>query len=134
MTNKQFAILIAILLVAAVIIAVAQNPTLTPYQFSVNNVSHTSCTVVAATTQYCYASDGPYVSINGAAYVSMLPGGTAAITATSPLVVSGSVVSCPTCATTPVSIPFSQVTGQIAPSQVPALTTTVTSNATTIVQ
>ena len=86
MTNKQFAILIAVLLVAVASIAVAQNPTLTPYQFSVNNVTHTSCTVVAATTQYYYASDGPYVSINGAAYVSMLPGGTAAITATSPLV------------------------------------------------
>jgi hypothetical protein len=78
MTNKQFAILIAILLVTVAIIAVAQNPTLTPYQFSVNNVTHASCTVVAATTQYCYASDGPYVSINGAAYVSMLPGAPAA--------------------------------------------------------
>ncbi len=66
------------LLVAVAIIAAAQNPTLTPYQFSVNNVAHTSCTVVAATTQYCYASDGPYVSINGAAYVSMLPGAPAA--------------------------------------------------------
>ena len=58
-------------------IARAQNPTLTPYQFGVNNVTHASCTVVAATTQYCYASDGPWVSINGAAYVSMMPSGTA---------------------------------------------------------
>jgi hypothetical protein len=78
-------------------IAHAQNPTLTPYQFSVPNVTHTSCAVVASTTQYCYASDGPYVSINGATYVSMLPGagGLTAVTATAPLTAtpSGSTVN-----------------------------------------
>jgi hypothetical protein len=69
-------------------IARAQNPTLTPYQFGVNNVTHASCTVVAATTQYCYASDGPWVSINGAAYVSMMPSTSAQLTATAPLAIS----------------------------------------------
>jgi hypothetical protein len=77
--------------------AKAQNPTLTPYQFGVNNVPHTSCTVVASSTQYCYVSDGPYVSINGAAYVLMLPssGGITTVTATAPLTAttSGSTVN-----------------------------------------
>jgi hypothetical protein len=66
----------------------AQNPALTPYQFSVSNVTHTSCTVLASTTQYCYASDGPYVSINGAAYVSMLPTSSSPVTVTPPLTIT----------------------------------------------
>jgi hypothetical protein len=49
----------------------AQNPTLTPYQFAVS-APHTNCVVIASQTNYCFASDGPYVSIAGAAYVSML--------------------------------------------------------------
>lgn len=54
------------------------------------------------------------------------------ISATAPISVSGNVISCPTCATTPISIPFSQITGQIAPSQVPPISTTVTSTSTAI--
>ena len=73
MTNKQFLILLLTLLTSVAIIAMAQNPNLTPYQFTVGT-PHTSCNVSAAgQANYCYGSDGPYVSINGAAYVSMLP-------------------------------------------------------------
>jgi hypothetical protein len=50
----------------------AQNPTLSPYQYAVNNAPHTNCVVVTGQTNYCNASDGPYVSILGAPYVSML--------------------------------------------------------------
>ena len=74
------AVILTVTVVQQITPAHAQNPALTPYQFSVSNVTHTSCTVLASTTQYCYASDGPYVSINGAAYVSMLPGPAAAVT------------------------------------------------------
>jgi hypothetical protein len=97
MTNKQFLILLLTLLTSVAIIAMAQNPNLTPYQFTVGT-PHTSCNVSAAgQANYCYGSDGPYVSINGAAYVSMLAGAPAAITATAPLVMSGSTLSCPSC-------------------------------------
>jgi hypothetical protein len=82
-----FAILVAVVWQPSQV-AKAQNPTLTPYQFSVSNVPHTSCTVSASTTQYCFASDGPYVSISGAAYVSMLPNAGVTITGTDPIAVS----------------------------------------------
>lgn len=70
--------------------------TIPPYQFGVGSFTHTSCVVVPSTTQYCYASDGPFVSILGGAYVSMLPGGTN-LTGTAPINVTDGVVSCPTC-------------------------------------
>lgn len=68
----------------------AQNPTLTPYQYGVNNVPHTSCVVVASSTQYCNASDGPFVSINGAAFVAMLPVAGTTLTGADPINISSS--------------------------------------------
>lgn len=45
--------------------------TTAPWQVGVGPATHTSCTVLAGTTQYCFASDGLWVSLNGAAYVQM---------------------------------------------------------------
>ena len=36
--------------------------------------THTACTVPAATTQMCLASDGLWLSVNGAAYVQVQTG------------------------------------------------------------
>ncbi len=50
-----------------------------PWQVGVSTATHTSCTVVASTTQFCFANDGIWQSINGAAYVQVAPG-TAGVT------------------------------------------------------
>lgn len=40
-----------------------------PFSYAVGIATHTSCpAVITGTTQYCYPSDGPYVSINGGAW------------------------------------------------------------------
>ena len=41
---------------------------------SVVAATHTSCTVTASTTQICFASDGLWLSVNGAAYVQVQTG------------------------------------------------------------
>lgn len=48
--------------------------TTAPWQVGVSSATHTSCTVVTGTTQYCFASDGLWVSLNGAAYVQVQTG------------------------------------------------------------
>jgi hypothetical protein len=42
-----------------------------PFQMAVGTATHASCTVTAATTQYCFASDGLWVSLAGAAYTQI---------------------------------------------------------------
>jgi hypothetical protein len=42
-----------------------------PFQMAVGSITHTSCTVTASTTQYCFASDGLWVSLNGAVYTQI---------------------------------------------------------------
>src|SRR6185312_11724372 len=49
----------------------AQNPDLTPYQFTVVG-AHSLCTVATGQTRYCFASDGVFQSLNGAAYASLV--------------------------------------------------------------
>jgi selenophosphate synthetase-related protein len=41
---------------------------------SVVAAAHTSCTVTASTTQVCFATDGLWLSVNGAAYVQVQTG------------------------------------------------------------
>jgi hypothetical protein len=48
----------------------AQAQSANPWQVSVVG-AHTLCTVTPATTQYCFASDGLWMSLNGAAYVQL---------------------------------------------------------------
>jgi len=49
----------------------AQNPTLSPYEFQVVSATHTSCVVVTGATSYCFASDGEYQSLSGAAFTQL---------------------------------------------------------------
>ena len=53
-----------------------------PYSYSVGPATHTSCPAVVATlTMYCFPADGPYVSINGAAWQPIpLTSGVAGVT------------------------------------------------------
>lgn len=53
---------------------VAQSP---PIQIQ-SSISHTACTVTASTTTYCFANDGLYVSLNGAAFTQI--GGSTGVT------------------------------------------------------
>lgn len=65
--------------VAVVILAASaglQSQTLPPLQFSVGTALHTACIPVQSVTTYCFADDGPFVSIHGGAWQSMI-GGTA---------------------------------------------------------
>lgn len=41
-----------------------------PWQVGVTGL-HTACTTTAGATSYCFASDGLWVSLNGAAYVQV---------------------------------------------------------------
>lgn len=57
-----------------------QNPALTPGYWTVSaSVSHTNCPVTAGLTTYCYAGDGLWVSLNGAALVQLGAGGVTSI-------------------------------------------------------
>jgi hypothetical protein len=49
----------------------AQNPDLSPYLYSVNG-PHTQCLIIPNTTRYCMADDGPFWSLKGAVYISMI--------------------------------------------------------------
>jgi hypothetical protein len=42
-----------------------------PFQMAVGTGLHTACTVTTGTTQYCFAADGLWVSLNGAAYAQI---------------------------------------------------------------
>jgi hypothetical protein len=41
------------------------------FEMGVGTDLHTSCTVLASTTKYCFAADGLYISLNGAAYAQI---------------------------------------------------------------
>lgn len=45
-----------------------------PWQVTVGPATHTACTVAPALTQMCLASDGLWLSVNGAAYVQVQTG------------------------------------------------------------
>lgn len=59
------------LLISTIRIVRAQNPTLTPTQFSVGTGTHLNCTLVASETTYCFASDGVWQSLAGGAYTPL---------------------------------------------------------------
>src|SRR6266851_5127033 len=60
------------LFLAGVVISRAQTPN-NPFQLSVSSATHTACTVVAGQTSFCFANDGLWQSIAGAAYVQVAP-------------------------------------------------------------
>lgn len=45
-----------------------------PWQVGVSSATHTSCTVVPSNTEVCFAADGIWVSLSGAAYVPVQTG------------------------------------------------------------
>ena len=78
-------ILIAVLFLAICLVAVgihAQNPALTPSTLTIPAaVLHTNCAVSSGATVYCFAGDGLWISLNGAAFTQAgSGGGTAGVT------------------------------------------------------
>lgn len=70
---KRIVVIVAILIIGVYYVS-AQTPA-PPWQVGVPNASaHTICTVTAGVTQMCLASDGLWLSINGAAYVQVQTG------------------------------------------------------------
>jgi hypothetical protein len=70
MKNKLIILAVAILLFGAWHLGRAQSTT--PFTVIAGSLTHTSCpTVAASTTQFCFASDGLWQSLNGAAYVQL---------------------------------------------------------------
>lgn len=49
--------------------------TATPYQIGVGTAQHSTCAALANVTQYCFAADGLYQSINGGAFTAAFGGG-----------------------------------------------------------
>lgn len=43
-----------------------------PYAFSVSSAQHTACTPIPSVTTYCYADDGAFQSLHGAAFTPMV--------------------------------------------------------------
>lgn len=75
---KNKALWIAVVILAAFVIGKAQGNQ--PFWFSVGPALHTSCTIVPNVTSFCYADDGAYQSIHGAAWVPMGGGGVPGVT------------------------------------------------------
>ena len=76
-------LLLAVAILAGIIIGqqlhVVKAQSGNPLQMQVSGV-HTACTVTAATTSFCFATDGLWQSLNGAAYTQL--GGTASASLT----------------------------------------------------
>lgn len=114
----------------------AQNPTLTPWQFGVNGATHTSCQVVASSTQFCFASDGVWQSINGGAFtqlgtpaagVTSFNGRTGAVTLTKPDVLSTGIS-----ATVTITAPTTSVSPPVVTVAAPTATTTAPTGTVTL--
>jgi hypothetical protein len=93
-----------------------------PWQVAVSSATHTSCTVTASTTQFCFASDGLWVSLNGAAYTQI--GGAAGVISWNGQ--TGAVVY------TPPAPPVISVNGKTGAVVISATTTAATTAATTL--
>jgi hypothetical protein len=46
--------------------------TAVPYQVGVGSATHTSCTIVANATEFCFASDGLWESLSGGPYAQVV--------------------------------------------------------------
>ena len=78
MRNKLIVLAIAVMVFGAWRIGRAQSTT--PFTVIAQSLTHTSCpAVIASTTQFCFASDGLWQSLSGAAY-TQVGGGTAGVT------------------------------------------------------
>jgi hypothetical protein len=64
-------LLLALAAVSAPWVVGLRAQTAIPFQMAVGAATHASCTVTAATTQYCFAADGLWVSLNGAVYTQI---------------------------------------------------------------
>jgi hypothetical protein len=62
----------------------AHAQTISPPIMIQSTIPHTACTVAANVTTYCFASDGLYVSLAGAAFIPMTSG-VASITVCTPV-------------------------------------------------
>jgi hypothetical protein len=45
-----------------------------PFQIQTPGL-HTTCTIVPSQTEFCFAGDGFWISLNGGAYAQVVPGG-----------------------------------------------------------
>jgi hypothetical protein len=94
---------------------------------------HTSCTVAASTTTFCFASDGLWQSLSGAAYVQL----GAAISGVSSITVCNAAgANCGTAATGAISlnIPTKAITTVTPTGSASAPIVTVTATSTTTLQ
>ncbi len=123
MTAKQFSILILTIVLCSVLFAFAQTSTV-PIMLN----AQTSLAGCTWPTAYATVSNGVAlcplnlsgqpglaIAINGGAFVQipMTQGGSSPYTATLPVVVTGQVISCPTCVTGPVVTSFNTRFGDV---------------------
>lgn len=113
--------LLTVALIVAMVVAVraAQNPSLSPQMLTMSStISHTNClTPALGQTLYCFAGDGAWISVNGAAYVQFAP----------PAAVATGVASISVNGATP-------QTGAVALTIPTSASTTVTSTAVTTIK
>jgi hypothetical protein len=124
MRNKLVVLAIAVLLFGAWHLGRVQAQSTTPFTVIAGSLTHTSCPAVAAsTTQFCFANDGLWQSINGAAYVQLTPGTAGGVTSVTVCNAAGA--SCGSAQTGAVSLNIPTKVTVTAP------TTTVTNTAPT---
>lgn len=85
-----------------------------PYNFQVSTDPHTTCTIVAGATKYCFASDGGWVSKLGGPWVEFTAPQGAVQFDFSQILGSVSVAQLP-------QIPTTKISGQITAAQLPPL-------------
>lgn len=105
-------LVLAAIMAPWVIVSHAQ--TTNPFQMSVGPGLHTACTVTASTTTYCFANDGLWVSLGGAAYTQV---GVVAVTGVSSVAVCNAAgASCGPLQTGAVSLNIPKIVTVSAPA------------------
>jgi hypothetical protein len=128
MKNKL--IILAVLLLAFGAWQLGRAQSTTPFTVIAQSLSHTSCpAVIASTTQFCFANDGIWVSLNGAAYAVVNTGATGGVTSVQQCNLAGA--SCGTAQTGAVVLKVPQtVTVTVANPTVSVTAPAVTATAT----
>jgi hypothetical protein len=79
--TNWFPAAVLVILIAWALTPNSRSQTAAPWQVGVGSALHTACTVTASTTTYCFANDGLWVSLNGAAYAQVAtPAGVTSLT------------------------------------------------------
>jgi hypothetical protein len=98
-----------------------------PLQWGVSTATHTSCTIVASTTEFCFANDGLWVSINGASYTQVAASGVASVS-----VCNAAGASCSAALTGAVSVNIPTTVTLTATAPAATVTPAAVSGATTL--